>query len=132
MTKLTSLLHRTASYSSVSWHSSDALPGVRFAIRRVSLRQRIELNHRVRELTIEHEFLKVGDVENQLQAALSELLAMRLYLEWGLAEIEGLHIDSQLATVATLIEKGPEALAIEIAKVIQAESSLTEEERKNS
>ena len=44
--KLTSLLPKDVNYSSVSWRQSNTMPGVRFAIRRVSLRQRIDLNHR--------------------------------------------------------------------------------------
>ena len=62
---------------------------------------------------------------------LSELLVMRLYLEWGLEKHRGLTIDSESATVASLIEKGPEVLAAEMAQVIQAESALSREERKN-
>jgi hypothetical protein len=130
--KLTSLLRKEASYSSLSWHASQTVPGVRFAIRRVSLRQRIELNRRIRELTHKYEFLRAGDVQDQLDAALSELLVMSLYLEWGLESVQGLLIDSEEVTAAGLIEKGPEELAAEIARVIQAASALTEDERKNS
>jgi len=130
--KLTSLLRDETAYSSVSWHSSQTIPGVRFAIRRVSLRQRIELNHRVRELAMKHEFLNAGDAANQLEGALSDLLVTRLYLEWGLESIEGLLIDGQKATADSLVANGPENLADEIARVIQTESALTDDERKNS
>ena len=132
MTKLTSLLHKDTSYSSVSWHSSKVMPGVRFAVRRISLRQRIELNRRVKELTIKHEFLRAGDAPDRLEAALSDLLVAKLYLEWGLEEIEGLSIDGQKATPDLLIASGPESLANEIGVLIQAESALTDDERKNS
>jgi hypothetical protein len=130
--KLISLLHKEVNYLSRLWHNSETTPGVRFAIRRMSLRQRIELNHRVRELALKNEFLRSGDSEDQLEAALADLLVMKLYLEWGLESIEGLLIDGQMATSAALIDKGPEALAAEIAGAIQAESSLNENERKNS
>jgi hypothetical protein len=130
--KFTSLLHKETAYSSVCWHSSKAVPGVRFAIRRISLRQRIELNRRVRELTLKHEFLRAGDTADQLEAALSELLVAQLYLEWGLVEMEGLSIDGRKATAELLIAYGPENLAHEIGMLIQAESVLTDEERKNS
>lgn len=79
-----------------------------------------------------YEFLKTGDAESQLEAALSDLLVAKLYLEWGLAEIEGLSIDGKKATVSTLIISGPEDLADEIVRQIQAESVLTADERKNS
>jgi hypothetical protein len=130
--KLTSLLHRQKDYSSVSWHSSQTIAGVRFAIRRVSLQQRIELNHGVRELTIKHEFLKAGDASSQLEAALSDLLVSKLYIEWGLQTIQGLSINGQAATADSLIANGPESLTDEIVRTIQAESTLTDDERKNS
>jgi hypothetical protein len=130
--KLISLLHRDHAYSSVSWHSSKVVEGVRFSIRRISLRQRIELNHRVKELTLKYDFLRAGDTSGQLDTALSDLLVERLYLEWGLEAIEGLSIDGQPASVDLLIAHGPENLANEIALLIQAESTLTDEERKNS
>jgi hypothetical protein len=129
--KLISLSPKLVPYSSVSWRSSKTIPGVRFAVRRVSLQQRIELNHRVRELAEKYEFLRAGEIEGQLEASLSELLVNRLYIEWGLAGIEGLFIDSEIATPFSLIEKGPDVLATEIAHAIQEESNLTDEERKN-
>jgi hypothetical protein len=130
--KLTSLLHRDTAYSSLSWHSSQVVPGVRFAIRRISLRQRIELNGRVKELTLRHEFLRAGDNSDRLEAALSDLLVAKLYLEWGLEAIVGLSIDGRNATADLLIDHGPESLANEIGLLIQAESVLTDDERKNS
>jgi hypothetical protein len=131
MMKLTSLLHKDAAYSSVLWHSSKVLPGVRFAVRRISLGQRIELNRRVKELTIKYDFLRAGDATDQLEAALSDLLVAKLYLEWGLAEIEGLSVDGRKATPDLLIAHGPENLTDEIVQVIQAEGALTDDERKN-
>ena len=131
MMKLTSLLHKDVAYASVAWHCSKLMPGVRFALRRISLRQRIELNRRVKELTIKHEFLRAGDAPDRLEAALSDLLVAKLYLEWGLEEIEGLSIDGQKATADLLIALGPESLANEIGLLIQAQSTLTDDERKN-
>ena len=133
MMKLTSLLHKDiVYYESVSWHSSQVMPGVRFSLRRVSLRQRIELNRRVKELTIKHEFLIAGGTPDRLEAALSDLLVAKLYVEWGLQQIEGLSIDGQNATADLLIAYGPESLTNEIGLLIQAQSSLTDDERKNS
>jgi hypothetical protein len=129
--KSTSLLPETKKYSSLSPHSSETMPGVQFVVKRASLGQRIDLNHRVRELTMKYDFLKAGDATSQLEAALSELLVMRLYLEWGLERVEGLLIDEREATIASLITNGPERLAHEIVGVIQAENNLTDDERKN-
>ncbi len=129
--KLFSLLHKGNDYPSVTWFSSRILPGVRFAVRRVSLQQRIELNHKLRELTMQYEFLKTGDASSQLEAAMSDLLLAKLYVEWGLADLEGLTIDGKKATPATLVSRGPEKLTDEVVQEIQAASILTEDERKN-
>ena len=129
--KLTSLLPKKTGDSSVSWHESRTMSGTRFAIKRISLSERIELTGRARELTLRYEFLKSGDASDQLEAALADLLVKKLYLEWGLVEIEGLFIDQQPATPELLIEKGPEELTDEIIAVLQAEIGLSEEERKN-
>lgn len=119
------------SFSSISWHASSVIRGVRFALRRVSLGQRMELTKRIIELMVQHDFLKAGGPADQFQAALSDLLVGKLYLEWGLAQVEGLTIDGQAATAELLIEKGPEDLASEIIAVLRQEAGLNEEERKN-
>lgn len=130
--KFISRLHRPVNHESLLWFRSAAVPGVRYAIRRISLGQRLELTKRARELALRHEFLKAGNNGEQLEASLSDLLIERLYLEWGLAEIEGLTIDGERGTPASLIEKGPEPLSQEILASIEAELGLSEDERKNS
>jgi hypothetical protein len=132
MMKFLSVLPKAKHRSSVCWYASQTVAGVRFAIRRVSLQQRIELNRRLRDLTIQYEFLKAGgDAQNQLEAGLSDLLVAKLYLEWGVDEIQGLSIDGKKATVASVIAHGPEELSDEIVQTVQAEIGLTEDERKN-
>jgi hypothetical protein len=130
--KLSSLLRKRKGYSSLSWHESQTVKGVRFATRRISLAQRIELTRRAQELTLRYEFLKSGNTSDQLEAALSDLLVRKLYLEWGLVQLEGLAVDRQPASAELLIEKGPEELSDEIIAVLQGEIGLSEEERKNS
>lgn len=119
-------------YSSLVWRESAVMPGVHFAIRRLSLVQKIELTQRMRELTIKNEFLQSGNIADQLQAFLSDLFARKLYLEWGLTEIRGLSIDGSPADVQALLEKGPEKLVDEAVTMIGEETGLTEQERKNS
>ena len=114
------------------WHDSNAFPGVRYALRRLSLARRIELTESARDLCRQYEFLKSGDATDQLEASLSDLLVRKLYLVWGLAEISGMRIDGQPATVESLIQCGPDELADEIIKAIRSEIGLTEDERKNS
>ena len=119
-------------HRSIVWHESSCIPKVRFAVRRLSLGQRIELTRRVRELTGKNEFLRAGSEADQLQAALSDLMMRQLFIEWGLAQIDGLHIDGREATTEVLIAKGPEDLAQEIAGAVSGELSLSEQETKNS
>lgn len=107
------------------------MPGVTFAVRRLSLSQKIELTQRMRELTLQNEFLRSGEAADQLQASLADLLARKLYLEWGLAEIRGLSVDGLPADVPALIDKGPVNLVDEAIAMIQSETGLTEQERKN-
>jgi hypothetical protein len=130
--KYLSRLRSSPAYSSLKWYPSETVPGVRFAVRRVSLAQRIELTKRGRELALRYEFLKAGEPADRLEASLADLLVRKLYLEWGLAGLEGLRIDGQAATLEMLIEKGPEDLSDEIIHRIRADLGLSEEERKNS
>ena len=129
--KLTSPSPSEVSYSSLLWRRSKTIDGVRFAIRRVSLTQRLELHKRVRELTLQYEFLKAGPAADQLEATWADLLVRKLYVEWGLAGLEGLLIDGEAASVELLIDKGPEELVDEVVSALQEEIGLSEEERKN-
>jgi hypothetical protein len=131
MTKSISHSLEPLHYESVRWISSRSFSGVRYATRRVSLAQRIELTRLVRDLMRRDEFLRAGDAADQVEAGLADLLVRKLYVEWGLVEIEGLEIDGAAATPQLLIDAGPEELTDEIAASIQGELSLTEEERKN-
>lgn len=122
---------RGVQQASITWHESASVPGVRYAVRRITLGQRITLMEQARELALRYEFLRAGDAADQLEAGLSDLLVRKLYLEWGLARLEGLHLDGQQVTPLTCVERAPEELANEIAASIQAELGLSEEERKN-
>jgi hypothetical protein len=98
----------------------------------MSFGRRTELLRRVRELTKKVEFLEAGpDLGDRAQAALAGREADRLYLEWGLVEVEGLEIDGQPACPASLIDRGPEELCHEVLRAIHAECGLNAEERKN-
>jgi hypothetical protein len=131
MMKFPSRLRKQSSYASLLWSESETIRGVRYAIRRVSLSQRIELTKKARELSLRYDFLRAGDAADRLEASLADLLIRRLYLAWGLAELTGLEIDEQPATVEVLIDKGPEGLANEIVAAIRGQLGLSEEERKN-
>jgi hypothetical protein len=123
--------HNTTNYQSLRRADSTAVPGVTYWIRRVSLAQRIELLTGVRELLRRSEFLNAGAELERTEAAIGAVEATKLYVEWGLARIEGITIDDAECTAALLVEKGPEDLCAEIAAAVQRELGLTEDERKN-
>jgi hypothetical protein len=131
MTKFTSPLHKQAEYSSVVWRNSNTYKNVRYAVRKMSLSQRIEMAERIQEMGSKYEFLKAGDALEKAEAHLADLLVRKLYIEWGLGAVEGLIIDGEKASVELLIEKGPEALCDEIVSSIRTELEISEEERKN-
>lgn len=119
-------------YESSAWFDAESCAGVRFRIARVSVARRIELSRRLREIGRKAEFLEAsGDAREKLDAAVLAGEMNRAYLEWGLEEVAGLTIDGEAATAASVIEKGPVALADEILRRIQGECGLSEDERKN-
>jgi len=119
-------------YESTATIESRAAPGVRFTVARMSLGRRIELTRRIGELARKAEFLAAGEeMRERAEAATLSAEIDRLYLDWGLVGLEGLEIDGQAATTASLVSAGPEPLCREILAAIKQECGLTEEERKN-
>ena len=118
-------------FASIEWHESGCMPGVKYAIRKITLGQRIELARRARELARQNEYLRSGDPADRLEATIGDLLVEKLYLEWGVADVEGLSIDGSSASVGDLIERGPERLSHEIVQTLRSYLVLTDEERKN-
>lgn len=112
--------------------SSHTCPGVRFRIVRLSLSRKLDLTRRVRELGRQIEFQHAGNsLPEKLDAAIATAEIDRVYLEWGLAGIQGLTIDGIEADTASLLEYGPEALCREIVREIRRECGLNENEIKN-
>lgn len=132
MTKSPLHLDNPGGYESVARVDSEKVPGVRFGIRRLSFGRRIDLMKRIREVGGKIEYLEAGDaLKDKIDAAILGAEVERLYLEWGLAEVDGLMVDGEPATPALLIEKGPLELANEIVARVKRECGLLEEERKN-
>jgi len=101
-------------------------------VARISVARRIELARKIREIGRKVEFLEAGkDPREKLEAAVLTAEIDRVYLEWGLEEIQALTIDGDAATPAALIEKGPLDLAKEMLGRIKRECGLSEEQRKN-
>lgn len=121
----------------VRWQSavtveSKEFPGVRLRVARPSLMRRADLTRRVRELVEKAQCLAAGDQPSEkLSAAMLSLEADRVYVEWGVLEVQGLAIDDEPATVRALIERGPETLCREAAEAVRREAGLSEDERKN-
>lgn len=121
-----------ANYDSSMWFGSETCAGVRFRIARISVGRRIELARRIREIGRGIEFLEAGnDAREKLEAMVLSGEMERVYLEWGLVEVEGLAIDGEVAGPVALIEKGPTELAGEVLARIKSECGLNEDERKN-
>jgi len=119
-------------YDSIIWMDSMATPGVRFAIHRISFGRRMELSRRVRELSRRAEFLEAGaEVHEKIEANILAQEIDAMYLQWGLARLDGLTIDGEPASAVQLLEKGPEELAQEVVAAIKRQCGLTEAERKN-
>jgi hypothetical protein len=120
-----------------SWESrlivaSESMPGVSFAIARMTFGRRLELMKRVRDLAARIEYFEAArDEKNRMEASLLGAELDKLYLAWGLAEVRGLALDGEAATPESLVERGPEALVHEALAAIKAECGLTETERKN-
>src|ERR1700691_5107929 len=107
-------------YDSVVSIDSKTAPGVRFAVHRISFGRRMELSRRVREISRKAEFLEAStELHEKIEANILAQEINAMYLQWGLARIEGLVIDGETATVTHLLEKGPEELASEVVDAIK-------------
>ena len=119
-------------YESMMVIASKALPGVNYAIRRVSFGRRIELSRQIRELARKAEFLEAGtDLHEKIEANILAQEIDAMYLRWGLARVDGLLIDGESASVEQLVARGPDELTREILAAIKEQCGLSEAERKN-
>jgi hypothetical protein len=119
-------------YESVETVESKAWPGVRLTVRKMSFLRRLELMQRIRELAGRMAFHEAGTKpEDQMEAGLLQAEIDRVYLGWGLADVEGLEIDGETATAERLLELGPEDLVQEALEAVKAGAGLSADERKN-
>ena len=111
---------------------SEVCDGVRFRIRRMSFGRRLDLMKCVRELAGRMEYFQAGSTPaEQIEAAVLSAEIERLYLNWGLAAVDGLAVDGVPADAGALFERAPEALCAEAVAAVKRECGLSEEERKN-
>jgi hypothetical protein len=119
-------------YESLTRVESKVRPGVEFVISRMSFGRRMDLIRRIRELTLQCDFLSAGDTpKEKMEAALLSAEIDQLYVNWGLQELIGLEVDGQAGTPELLASAGPEDLFQEAVAAIKAECGLSEAERKN-
>jgi hypothetical protein len=119
-------------YESIVRVGSELAPEVTYLITRMSFGRRLELMRGVRELAAKLEFHQAGQSEaDKMNASLLSAEIDRLYLQWGLNAIEGLEIDSERATPASLSARGPEDLFNEALQAVKEQCGLSESERKN-
>ena len=83
-----SLSRKGERFESLLWVESKTMPRVRYAVRQPSLAQRIGLTKQLHELTLRHEFLANGNELHQLEITLADLLVQKLFIEWGMAQID--------------------------------------------
>ena len=100
---------------------------------RMSLLRRHRLIQELQGLAAEEAFHRAEAEEDggEIQAAELQTRIDSVAIRTALIGIKGLCIDGEPATVASVMESGPENLAREIAEAIAEESSLQEHERKN-
>ena len=118
-------------YESVVEAPSAVAPGVVLRVARMSFGRRLELMRRVRELARRVECYEAGDVGERMDAGLLRAEIDRLYVEWGLVGVSGLTVDGAEASVAAVVERGPEELFREALSAVCREAGLSEDERKN-
>ncbi len=123
---------KPVAYESVIRERSQAIPGVSFTIRRMSLARRIELAEAIRDLSQELDFQRAGTTPQERVAAAALAATIdREYLRWGLVAVSGLRIDGAEPAADNLYFAGPENLLREIVTRIKAECGLSDDERKN-
>jgi hypothetical protein len=120
----------TSNYLSVVGRESALWPGVIYRIEKMSFGRRIELMKTVRVATTKIDFLDAASEPDRMAAAILATEVDRIYLQWGLKEVEGLNIDGMPATPDSLIVSGPEDLLQEALAFVKSECGLTEGEKK--
>jgi hypothetical protein len=119
-------------YESYEVKESNTHPGVRFVVNRMSFGRRIELMRLVRDLAPRWECLQAGTTKpDSMEAGLLSAEIDRLYLQWGLKEVEGLEIDGHPATTETLLRLGPEELLREAIDYVKDACRLSRQATKN-
>ena len=122
---------------SFSWRSAEEYrstkyPGVKYRVVKMSMGRRIDLTRRVKDMMKKLEFLNAGSSTNdKVDAAILAGEMDRLYWDFGLESIDGLHINGEATTPAGQFDRGPEDLSREILLRIKQNLQLGLDEQKN-
>jgi hypothetical protein len=119
-----------AQYDSTVRTASKVLPDVSFVVERMSFGRRIELMKAIREASVKLEFHAAAKEIDQMKVGLLAAEVDRIYVRWGLREIDGLLIDGERATPETLSGAGPEDLFLEVLAAVKQVCGLNEAEKK--
>lgn len=121
-------------YASSFEVESQAMPGVRYRLRRISFGRRLDLARTLRDQleSMDRALLLPAGEARDAETALLAAEMDRAHLCWGMESIEGLEIDGIPASADSLLAAGPEPLVAEILAAIRHETGLEETERKNS
>jgi len=118
------------SYLSVIKRESALCPGVVYRVERMSFGRRIELMKAIREVAVKIDFLDATNDADRMADSVLSAEVDRLYLQWGLKEVDGLLIDGVPATPESLVLAGPEELSREALAFVISECGLNEAEKK--
>jgi hypothetical protein len=120
----------SASYASSARIDSTLFEGVTFVVDRMSFGRRLELMKAVREVSAKFEFHAAARDEDKMKVGLLAAEVDRIYVRWGLREIEGILIDGEAATPQTLSALGPEELFLEALAAVKSVCGLSDTEKK--
>ena len=136
-------------------HDSEALPGVRFTVKRLNYISRSErdlallddrskltaIMRRMEALVIDGDLAEAKPIKgkedeytrlNAEYALLHQTRIVPAYVRAGFISIEGLDIDGKPATAADILDHAPDEFLDEVFAACVSASGLTEAQRKNS
>jgi hypothetical protein len=118
-------------YESAVRTESQKCPGVSYVVERMSFGRRLELMKSVRDAAAKLEFYEASLSDaDKMNASILSAEVDKIYVRWGLREVDGLLIDGERATPETLSTSGPEDLFREALTAVKQQCGLSEAEKK--
>jgi hypothetical protein len=121
----------TVNYESTVRTESQKCPEVSYVVERMSFGRRLELMKSVRDAAAKLEFYEASLSDaDKMNASILSAEVDKIYVRWGLREVDGLLIDGERATPETLSTSGPEDLFREALTAVKQQCGLSEAEKK--